>query len=170
MLARSGLGVFVLVLFVAPAPAQDRPVYTLESLSRLPWCELERIYREAEPGCRPEGFYRGHAVYRPCEFLAGPREGVANFLWQGKHFRGDSLINQWRGVRMIKAEVGPGESWLDGRPAYVLDYQHTSIVWAKVRDEAREVSPGVYLGAMYLRRCPEPRLKTLFVLEKCDAE
>jgi hypothetical protein len=127
---------------------------------------LEQIYRAAEPGARPAGFYRGHVVLPPCSFLAGPRAKTSNFLWQGKHFCDDTLINQWRGVRLIQAQVAPGESWLDGRPAHILDYQHTSILWRDVRDETREVSPGVYIGAMYLRRCPEPRLKLLFLLEK----
>ena len=76
-----------------------------------------------------------------------------------------ALINQFRGLRFIRANVALGDSWLDGRPAHVLDYQKTSLIWNDVRDEAREVSPGVYLGAMYLRRCPEPRLKVMFVLE-----
>ena len=166
MLAQFGPAALVLLLFALPLTAQERPAYTLEGLSRLPWCELERIYREAELGNQPIGFHRGHVVYPPCVFLAGPREQVSNFAWQGKHFCDAELINQWRGVRMIKAEVGPGESWLDGRPAHILDYQHTSVLWRDVRDETREVSPGVYIGAMYLRRCPQPRLKVLFLLEK----
>jgi hypothetical protein len=166
MPARLGLAALIVVLSSLPATAQEGPVYTLDSLARLPWCELERIYRDAEPGTRPEGFHRGKVVHPSCEFLSGPRAGVSNFLWQGKHFCDATLINQWRGMRLIKAEVAPGESWLDGRPAHILDYQHSSKLWADVRDETREVSPGVYIGAMYLRRCPQPRLKVLFLLEK----
>jgi len=158
--------VLVLLLSVLPSAAQDRPVHTLDSLSRLSWCELEQIYRQAEPGESPQGFHRGHVIYPPCDKLAGPRERISNFLWLGKHFCGTTLINQWRGVRLIKADVGPGESWLDGRPAHILDYQHTSLLWRSVRDETREVSPGVYIGAMYLRHCPEPQLKLLFLLER----
>jgi hypothetical protein len=77
------------------------------------------------------------------------------------------LVNQWAGVRAIRASVCPGPSWLDGKPAIILDYSATSRVWSDVRDEMREVSPGLYLGAMYLRRCPEPRLKLYFVLQTC---
>jgi hypothetical protein len=156
----------VLPIFTVLALRADEPfAYTLDDLARRPWCELEAIYRRAGPGSAPNGFLRGHVVYRPDDFLAGPREKFANFTWLGKHFSDGALINQFRGLRFIRANVALGESWLDGRPAHVLDYQNTSHIWKDVRDEAREVSPGVYIGAMYLRRCPEPRLKVLFILE-----
>ena len=170
MLARIAYCGLVLIFCVLPMAAQDRPVHTLESLSCLPWCELDKLYREAAPGNAPSGYYRGHVVFRPCDFLAGPRERMTNFMWQGKHICGSNLINQFRGVCLIKGEVGTGESWLDGKPAHILDYQHTSKLWADVRDEAREVSPGVYIGAMYLRRCPEPKLKVMFILERSGCE
>jgi hypothetical protein len=166
MRIRFGLVAFVLPIFaVMTLRADERPTYTLDDLARRPWCELEAIYRRADPGPAPAGFMRGHVVYPPDQFLAGPREKFANFAWQGKHFSEGALINQWRGLRFIRAEVALGESWLDCRPAHILDYQNTSHIWKDVRDETREVSPGVYLGAMYLRRCPEPRLKEFFILE-----
>ena len=163
---RIGLSVLIVASCIASASAQERTVHSMESLSRRSFSELECIYRAAEPGNRPEGFHRGHVVLPPCDFLAGPRAKVSNFLWQGKHFCDDSLVNQFRGAKFIKAQVASGDSWLDGRPAHILDYQQTSRLWADVRDEAREVSPGVYLGAMYLRRCPEPKLKLIFILER----
>jgi len=153
------------ILGVVASRADERPVYTLNDLSNRSWCELEGIYRSAVPGAAPCGFYRGHVVFRPHDFLAGPRSAITNYSWQGKHFENNTLINQFRGVRMIRANVAPGESWLDGRPAHILDYQKTSLLWFDVRDETREVSPGVYVGAMYLRRFHEPKLKVLFILE-----
>lgn len=147
-------------------PADDAPVYTLDNLACRSWCELEAIYRAASPGNAPCGFFRGRTVYRKSEHLSGPREAITNFAWQGKHFTDGALINQFRGLKLIRAEVGPGDSWLDGRPAHILDYRDTSVLWRDVRDEMREVSPGVYVGAMYLHRCPEPRLKVLFILER----
>lgn len=152
---------------IAIVPAARADGHTFDDLICRSWCELEAIYRAASPGTVPCGFYRGHVVYREDDFLAGPRAKLNNFAWQGKHFYGDSLINQFRGVKMIRAKVAPGESWLDGRPALILDYHHTSLFWKDVRDEMREVSPGVYVGAMYLRRPHEPKLKVLFVVEAC---
>ncbi len=166
MIGRIATSTMILGVFFAPLlHAQDRPTYTFDDLCQRTFHELEQIYRAADAGAKPQGFLRGHVVFRECDFLAGPRSKVANFLWLGKHVCGDDVVNQWRGIRMIRAEVSEGTSWLDGRPAHILDYQHTSWSWRDVRDEAREVAPGIYVGAMHLRRCPEARLKVFFVLE-----
>jgi hypothetical protein len=44
--------------------------------------------------------------------------------------------------------VYTADSWLDGRPALVFDYSRSRL-WPNVRDEVREVAPGLYLGIMY---------------------
>src|SRR5438105_941760 len=44
----------------------------------------------------------------------------------------------------IKVRVGSM-----GRSCIVLDYSHTSLVAPWIRDEIREVSPGVYLGIVF---------------------
>ncbi len=46
-----------------------------------------------------------------------------------------------------------------------MDYQGSSLIWNDVRDELREVAPGLYLGAMYLRRSTGPKFKMWFALE-----
>jgi hypothetical protein len=136
-------------------------------LAATPWADLERLYRQAAAGAVPDGFARGQVIYPPCERFGAAKARAAGLLWRGKHFcaADGTLVNQWLGVRAIHARVCCGPSWLDGRPAIVLDYCGTSRRWADVRDEMREVAPGLYLGAMYLRRCPEPRLKLFFVLQ-----
>ncbi|NEO63980.1 MAG: hypothetical protein F6J98_27560, partial [Moorea sp. SIO4G2] len=52
-------------------------------------------------------------------------------------------------IQMIKAKVDPGESWFTQGEATILDYSKTSFVAQKIRDEIREVSPGLYLGQAY---------------------
>jgi hypothetical protein len=148
------------------------PPYRAEDLTRMSWADLECVYRQAEPGHTPSGFAEGRVVYCPDVFLAGAKSGLTHLLWRGKLFCPDegTLVNQWRGLQAIHANVSPGPSWLDGKPAIILDYSSTSRVWSDVHDEMREVSPGVYLGAMYLRRCPEPRLKLFFVLKACACQ
>ena len=168
MKRRGWFGLIVMIALAAPARGQETG-YTLDSLSRMSASELEQIYRNATPGQAPAGFMQGRVVFREDAALAGPRGQVVNWLWQGKHFSDDSLINQFRGPRMIRANVFPGESWLDGKPALILDYHHTSLLWRDVRDEVRQVSPGVYVGAMYLRRPHCPHLKLFFVLESSCA-
>jgi hypothetical protein len=143
-----------------------RSVHSIKDLACLSWCELEALYRAARPGAPPAGYVPGLPIYDPAKRLSSLRGKVTGMLWRGKHFRCDgSLINQWCGLRAIRAEVYYGTSWLDGGPAVIMDYGNSSWVWADVRDEIREVAPGVFLGVMYLRRCPQPRLKMFFALD-----
>lgn len=78
------------------------------------------------------------------------------FVWQGKVFyRNQSfLLNKVSLFRLqaIKAQVYQGESWLCDGDAIVLDYSKTSFLAQKIRDEIREVAPGVYLGQAYWGR------------------
>jgi hypothetical protein len=147
-----------------PEPAVARSSLCLDRLAAMSWCELEQIYRAAAPGTVPCGFIRGRAIYCSSEKFSAVRSKVTRALWRGKIFDGCDMVNQWRGVRAIHAKVYDGESWLDGKPSIILDYRDTSRVWSDVRDEFREVAPGVWLGVMY-RGCPEATLKTFFALE-----
>ncbi len=141
----------------------------LDDLARMSWPELEALYRQSPAGEIPRGFARGLAIYCPDGRLARVRSATSKALWRGKVFdcAGDSLVNQWCGVRAIRAAVCYGPSWLDGGPSIVMDYSGTSHVWSDVRDEAREVAPGVYLGRMYRRTKCGPRFMLYFALEVC---
>jgi hypothetical protein len=78
------------------------------------------------------------------------------------------LVNQWCGFQAVHARVCYGLSWLDGRPSIIMDYEGISpLVWAHVRDEIREVAPGLYLGIMFRRTSCESEMKLFFVLEAC---
>ena len=166
----ASLAVSVLLLGFTAGMDAAEPVPCLEELARMGCAQLEQIYRDAQPGRIPHGFAPGRVVYCPDGLFASGKSGVAHFLWRGKHFGDDdTLVNQWLGVRAIRATVAYGPSWLDGKTSIILDYGNTSRIWSDVRDEMREVAPGIYLGAMYLRRCPEPRLKLYFILRACDA-
>lgn len=156
------------IAWPAAVPAGDEPAAppTLEKLAGMSWSELEHLYRAADAGPLPAGYARGRAIYRPDDFLAGPRSRGTGLLWKGKDFCGDgSLVNQWFAFRAIRARVCYGPSWIDGRPSVVMDYSETSRVWADVRDEARAIAPGLYLGAMFKRGCPQAKFKMFFALE-----
>jgi hypothetical protein len=156
-----------ITLGVGTAAGQDKGAgLCFEQLAKMTWPDLEHLYRQGEPASVPPGYLRGKAIYCQDSRLAGPRSAITNFLWHGKHFRDDcTLVNQWCGLKAIKAKVYPGNSWLDGQPSLIMDYSETSRVWVDVRDELREVAPGLYLGAMYQRHCPEPKFKMFFVLQ-----
>lgn len=183
------------VLIVGPAPAGSTPDqppsprttdvsptcpgegagYSPGQLSCMGWDELDALYRRAPAACIAPGFTPGRAIYEPGKPLTGVKTALTGWGWQGKVFEEDAtLVNQWRGARAIRARVFPGESWLDGGPALIMDYADTSVVWRRVRDEVREVSPGVYLGVMFVRSrsgCPcDARRKMFFVLSACPAD
>jgi hypothetical protein len=99
---------------------------------------------------------RGQALIASGTFAARPMVAFVRLLaWQGKEFdsRGRTLRNLISpfGVRAIKADVYIDASRLDGRPCIVLDYSKTSRVAGWIRDEIREVEPGLYVGLVYVR-------------------
>ena len=88
------------------------------------------------------------------------------FVWQGKYFDDCGIMtNKMFHVRFIKGEIQQGESWIDGRPSIVIDYSKTSLIFRPYRDELRDVSPGIYLGAMYKRDGCNPKLVTYFAID-----
>ena len=120
--------------------------------------ELDEIYRNAEPGEIPSGDTRGTAILagslfaKPVAFLAGL------FAWQGKIFdlfcsdgQAGVLVNKITpfSLTFIVAKVYRDKSWLDEKDTIVIDYSKTSYVAKVIRDEIREIEPGVYLGKVW---------------------
>ena len=79
--------------------------------------------------------------------------GVLGGHWIGKRFHkgsetGDNRFSTAGFRNSFRATVE--NSWVDGKPALVLQYQYgDSILWGtmlRMRDELREISPGVWLG------------------------
>jgi hypothetical protein len=154
-------------LAVQTAPAAN-PTLSLEQLTCMSWEDLEQIYRQAVAGTIPAGYARGRAIYCPGAFLSPARSKITKTIWHGKLFcpADSTLVNQWcLGIRAIRARVASGPSWLDGEPAIIMDYCGMSHVWNEVRDEIREVAPGLYLGVMYRRKAAQPQRKMFFALE-----
>jgi hypothetical protein len=149
--------------------APPGPCLSLDALTHWSWPALEQLYRHADAGSIPVGYTPGRALYCPDDRFAGVRSKVTHALWHGKVFDpcDGTLINQWAGAKAIKARVGYGPSLLDGRPSIIMDYSETSHVWADVRDEVREVAPGVYLGRMYRLKGGCYKFQYYFALEAC---
>jgi len=138
---------------------------SIEQLAAMDWPDLERLYCQSQAGSIPEGYVRGLAIYRPGSPFTATRSKVTHFLWHGKDFSSADamLVNQWLGFRAIRARVCYGPSWLDGAQSVVMDYRGTSRVWHDVRDEIREVAPGLYLGAMFRERSSCPKFVIFFL-------
>jgi hypothetical protein len=54
------------------------------------------------------------------------------------------------GLNLIVAKTYLSKSWMDGKDTIVIDYSGTSLFARKIRDEIREVVPGLYLGKVWL--------------------
>ena len=151
---------------VSAAQPDCCPGYTLDQLVRMDRYQLEALYRAAEPGRAPDGVTRGRAIMNPGSRLTVPASRVVRVLWQGKVFTDDGMmVNRVLGMRAVHARVYVGESWLDGRPSVIMDYAGTSRLFPEVRDEVREVSPGVWLGVMYTRKPTGPEQTMFFALQ-----
>lgn len=123
--------------------------------------ELDELFANAPAGDVPVGQGSGQVLMATGTVVARPLLATARlFAWRGKQFDAPShtlrnLISPF-GVKAITADVYVEASLLDGRPCIVLDYSKTSRVAGWVRDEIREIGPGIYLGLVYAgtRRLP----------------
>lgn len=123
--------------------------------------EVEALFAKADAGTIPVGKGNGQALIATGSVVARPLLAfVRRLAWRGKEFdaQGRSLRNLISpfALRAITADVYIGESRLDGRPCIVLDYSKTSRVAGWVRDEIREVEPGLYVGLVYVRSRQAP--------------
>jgi hypothetical protein len=123
--------------------------------------ELDEIYSNARSGDIPNGDTHGTAILAGSAFSKLVAFLVGLYAWQGKVFdlfcpRGDAgvLVNKITpfSLTFVVAKVYRDDSWLDGRETIVIDYSKTSFFAKLIRDEIREIEPGVYLGKVWWRK------------------
>ena len=143
---------------------------TLDGLLRMSPAELERDLQPGSGGGSPAGPGARDGLAGTRDLARRPMSRGARLMWQGKIIEPDgaTAVNRFFGMRMIRGELGQGPSWLDGAPALILDYSQTSRIYARNRDEIRQVAPGLFLGLMYDRSTEPPRLSMYFALETTD--
>jgi hypothetical protein len=129
---------------------------TTAALLAMTKAELDTLYWQGTTGQLPNGDSKGTLILAPgSDFNQGLASIVTLLVWQGKVFHQEGfLLNKVLpfGLELVKAEVYPGTSWIDGKDAIVLDYANTSFIAQKIRDEIREVAPGIYLGRSFWDR------------------
>lgn len=144
----------------------SRSPITARTLTQMPRSALDDLFRRSPPGPIPAGQARGTAIVLPGSPLdSGLAALIRALFWKGKVFSrqtGD-LKNRLGplGNRAIRALVYQDKSWFADGPAIILDYSHTSLVARMIRDEIRQVAPGVYLGQVFWGK----RRIALFMLE-----
>lgn len=127
---------------------------TVPELMKMSQAQLDELFSSAAAGPIPTGEAEGTAIVAPgTDFTPAIAKFVNLFAWQGKIFDPEHGVLRNRitsfGLHAIIAKVYKGESWLDKKECIVLDYSQTSMVAQWIRDEIREVAPGVYLGKVY---------------------
>ena len=138
---------------------EQKPITDPKEFLELSSDQLDEIFRASPTGEIPVGEGEGTAIVSPGTDVS---DDIARFIhiftWKGKVFERDPANPQegWLknrllllGTKGVVAHVLKGPSWLDGKECIILDYSKTSLVAQWVRDEIREVSPGVYLGLVY---------------------
>jgi len=116
--------------------------------------QLDELFRNSPAGEIPDGEGDGTAIIDPGSAIS---DTIARFVhlfnWKGKVFdrAKGQLVNRILplGHHAIVANVYKDKSWLDQKECIVLDYSKTSLVAKWIRDEIREVVPGIYLGLVY---------------------
>lgn len=128
--------------------------YTASQLLSMSQQQLDDLFTNSPAGDIPNGEANGTAIIAPgTAFSAEIAEIINLFGWKGKTF--DAAHGTLRnrilafGIDAIVAQVYKTESWFDGKECIVLDYSHTSLVAEHIRDEIRQISPGMYLGVVY---------------------
>lgn len=120
--------------------------------------QLDEIYLNADAGELPTGDTRGTAILAGSIYSKILAVWARLFAWQGKVFDIFSadglsgvLVNKVTPLSLtfVIAKVYRDKSWLDEKETIVIDYSKTSFLFKLVRDEIREIEPGVYLGKVW---------------------
>ena len=127
---------------------------TVPDLLKLSQSQLDDLFEKSPAGDIPDGEARGTPIIAPgTTYTTDIAELINHFAWQGKVF--DSQKGVLRnlilplGLHAIIARIYRAPSWLDGKECIVLDYSETSLIANWIRDEIRNIAPGIYLGKVY---------------------
>jgi hypothetical protein len=166
-----------------PDGSRIATVRTLEDLARLDPDYLMTMYREARtPRLEDlDGKLSGRMLAVPRLQKPAVRKWLERFSkskafpWQGKTFEHETEghghgVNRLLGERVswFRFETSVGPSHAGDFDAVHLDYGHDGNppVVRQVKDEVREVAPGVWLGLAYLRMRDGDHLACFFGIAK----
>lgn len=131
--------------------------YDARQLLKMSQRQLDELFSASAAGRIPDGEATGTALVAPGTSLSPQIARFVSLLaWQGKIFDAAQGVLRNKilpfGLSAVSARVYKEASWLDGKECIVLDYSESSLVARRIRDEIREISPGVYLGKVYWGR------------------
>ena len=142
-------------------------IQTMHDLARCQPGQLEALFAHGSISGIPTGRLNGLPLVNPGSASSETASRGGRLVWSGKVISADGsrARNFFFGLPSVPAKASIQPSLRDGRPALVLDYTETSLVYRYVRDEIREVSPGVYLGYVDDTRTAEPASRRWFAFE-----
>jgi len=168
-------------------PAAQRRLHRLDSLLDLPCSELERLYVEARAPRigQVEGNLRGRMLAWPSlESRPGIQGAIRSFAgssafpWRGKSFH-PRTENNGEGInrvlsdrfRLFRFETFIAPSRAGDFDALQLDYdlRGNPPVIRSIKDEIRELEPGLWLGQAWLKTKKREILWLYFALARADA-
>jgi hypothetical protein len=129
----------------------------VNDLLRMSNDELEELFRQSPAGEIRDGDADGTVLMAPGTGVSFVAARILRLIaWQGKVFDRDKgeLRNKVGpfGFKLVRAKVYKEPSWFDQKETIVLDYSKTSLLARRIRDEIREVAPGLYLGLVFWGR------------------
>ena len=168
----------------AAATESPDPDPTLDALIQMNTRELEARYRKGRVPDSLEAL-NGSPPGRMLAVGGGADRGVAGnairrfagsnvFPWHGKTFHADHT-ERGTGINRVAVlgERFPFEtriepSAIDGKPCILLDYDkpENPFFIRAVRDELREIAPGLFLGPAMIKTRRGPRTVLFFAVDK----
>jgi|GEM_PF-4364999 len=131
--------------------------------------QLEELFRTGTAAPIPAGKYAGKVVWVDDALLPRVRGKMQGVIWKGKHFTGDdAFTNRFVGFEALPSVGRMEASWIDGQPAYVLEYPPNYPIFGKNRDEMRQISEGVWLGRIWKLGCESKVSGWFYLTLKCD--
>src|SRR5262245_22022753 len=166
------------LLATAPSPASAQPPASWPwgwsgnpaDLHHLSFDDLDNLFHQATIHEMPHGWFPGTIIgftNMPAPELV---KRMAGNHWKGKIFEPDgNFINQWKKVQALHSCLTVGPSFLDGQPCFICEYPRSTPLFGPVRDEYREIAPGLFLGRMY-RRVPHVKFLGYNYLQLNDCQ
>jgi hypothetical protein len=149
-----------------PCCAPPQPT-CLEDLDNLCDGQYRALFLRAPLGKPFDGVHRGKLVYLADKVAPKLKLRLAASSWRGKTACAETghFINRWaRRGDWIESHYVIGPSWLDGKPAVIMEYPPKTPLFSNMHDEIREIAPGLYLGPV-IERFPCPKFRGWVALQ-----
>ncbi|NET33367.1 MAG: hypothetical protein F6K19_15325 [Cyanothece sp. SIO1E1] len=116
--------------------------------------EIDQLYKQGSVDKIPDGDSKGIAIIFAGTIWAKILAFISKlFFWEGKFFYRDQkfFLNKIPpfGIRAFKGEIYTAEGRFCEGEAIILDYSKTSFIFRQVKEEMREIAPGLYLAQVY---------------------